>query len=331
MKKINISLKIKICFICFLLIIVQYNELSQSVTDFLPLKIGNSWVYHCSAFNLTPPCFCSKYIKIKIVGTNVINGKIYYQSQITTYTEPSCYGSCNNTGPLPFDSLIRVDSLSGKVLRYSVGSGCVSTPNETLLDSLKAHLRDTIWIYCQSPVQWNTYVCGDTSIITIFGLSRQSRVYGVDGFEGGWSRRYVKGIGVSNSSLSNLWCPNQTSLVGCVIDGIIYGDTSLPVGIIQISSNLPEQYSLSQNYPNPFNPTTKIKFEIPSNVKSETSNVKIIIYDILGKEVATLVNDRLQPGTYEVEFDGSNYPSGVYFYKLITNSFNQTKRMVLIK
>ena len=56
-----------------------------------------------------------------------------------------------------------------------------------------------------------------------------------------------------------------------------------------------------------------------------------MIYDILGKEVATLVNEKLQPGTYEVEFDASEFPSGVYFYKLISNSFNQTKRMVLIK
>ena len=102
-------------------------------------------------------------------------------------------------------------------------------------------------------------------------------------------------------------------------------------GIQKISSDVPKKFTLFQNYPNPFNPTTKIKFEIPSNVKSETSNVKIIIYDIMGNEVATLVNDKLLPGTYEVEWDASNYASGVYYYKLQAGDFSETRKMVLIK
>jgi photosystem II stability/assembly factor-like uncharacterized protein len=89
---------------------------------------------------------------------------------------------------------------------------------------------------------------------------------------------------------------------------------------------LPLTYHLFQNYPNPFNPSTKIKFDLP-----KASFTKLVIYDILGREIATLVNEKLNPGTYEVEWDGTNYPSEVYFYKLFTNSFNQTKRMVLIK
>ena len=103
------------------------------------------------------------------------------------------------------------------------------------------------------------------------------------------------------------------------------------VGINQISSEVPEKFSLSQNYPNPFNPTTTIRFAIPSNVKSEMSNVRIIIYDALGREVQTLVNEKLSPGTYEVDFDGSNLPSGVYYYQLEAGSFSEAKKMVLIK
>jgi hypothetical protein len=94
---------------------------------------------------------------------------------------------------------------------------------------------------------------------------------------------------------------------------------------------------LFQNYPNPFNPVTKIKYQIPlSRGVSAGRGVftKLIIYDILGREIATLVNEQLKPGTYEVEWSatggGSNYPSGVYFYKLITNDFSETKKMVLI-
>jgi uncharacterized delta-60 repeat protein len=101
---------------------------------------------------------------------------------------------------------------------------------------------------------------------------------------------------------------------------------SQPVGIQLITHEIPESFSLSQNYPNPFNPKSKIKFEI-----SKLSEAKLIIYDVLGKEIVALVNEQLTPGTYEVEWDASNYPSGVYYYKLTTGDFVETKKMVLIK
>ena len=94
---------------------------------------------------------------------------------------------------------------------------------------------------------------------------------------------------------------------------------------------LPDKFSLYQNYPNPFNPVTTIKFNIPSDIKGQISEVKLIIYNILGKEIAQLVNDKLQPGTYEVTFDGSNLPSGVYFYKITAGNYIDTKKMLLIK
>ncbi len=98
------------------------------------------------------------------------------------------------------------------------------------------------------------------------------------------------------------------------------------------SSNIPDRFLLHQNYPNPFNPVTKIKFDIPLNKGGDQGlSVKLIIYDVLGKEVATLLNEQLQPGSYSVDWDASNYPSGVYFYKLEVGDFVQTKKMVLIK
>ena len=81
-----------------------------------------------------------------------------------------------------------------------------------------------------------------------------------------------------------------------------------------------------QNYPNPFNPSTKIKFEI------KDSRFTILkIYDILGKEIETLVNEKLSPGTYEVNWNASQYPSGVYFYRLDANGFSDMKKMILMK
>jgi len=100
------------------------------------------------------------------------------------------------------------------------------------------------------------------------------------------------------------------------------------IGIKQTGSEIPERFKLSQNFPNPFNPTTLIKFEIPN---SNFEIVSLIIYDNLGREIQTLVKERLSPGTYEVEFDGTYYSSGVYFYTLSSDSYKETKRMVLIK
>ncbi len=103
------------------------------------------------------------------------------------------------------------------------------------------------------------------------------------------------------------------------------------IGIKNITTTIPQEFKLYQNYPNPFNPVTKIKFDIPANSKWQTANVKMVIYDIIGKEVATLVNEALKPGTYEVDWDGSKYASGVYFYNLIAGDFSETMRMVLVK
>jgi hypothetical protein len=97
-------------------------------------------------------------------------------------------------------------------------------------------------------------------------------------------------------------------------------------GVQKISSEIPNGFKLSQNYPNPFNPKSIIKFQI-----AKANEIKLVIFDILGREIATLVNKPLSPGTYEVEWDGTNYPSGVYFYKLITSDFFETRKMVLIK
>jgi hypothetical protein len=91
-------------------------------------------------------------------------------------------------------------------------------------------------------------------------------------------------------------------------------------------NQIPSVYSLSQNYPNPFNPTTNISFSIPRQ-----GMVKLVVYDVIGKEVATLVNEVKQAGEYNLSFDASKIPSGVYFYKLTSGSFVDTKKMVLVK
>jgi hypothetical protein len=127
-------------------------------------------------------------------------------------------------------------------------------------------------------------------------------------------------------------------------DGGIYaqninldGTFGNPSGVTPVSGNLPDKYALYQNYPNPFNPATRIKFDIPAG-KNNGLDVRIVIFDVLGREVAELVNRHLKPGSYEIVWNANNYPSGVYFYKLVIISssgseqgFADIKKMILLK
>ncbi|HEY7750784.1 MAG TPA: T9SS type A sorting domain-containing protein [Ignavibacteriaceae bacterium] len=96
-------------------------------------------------------------------------------------------------------------------------------------------------------------------------------------------------------------------------------------GII-FSDNDEFGFRLDQNYPNPFNPNTNIRFQIPEN-----GLATLKVYDILGTEITTLISDELSAGNYDFDFDGSKLTSGIYFYRLTTETFSQTRKMILIK
>jgi photosystem II stability/assembly factor-like uncharacterized protein len=109
-------------------------------------------------------------------------------------------------------------------------------------------------------------------------------------------------------------------------NGAILHTANGGVGIKQISENIPTSCELMQNYPNPFNPNTIIRYQITNN-----EFVQLIIFDLAGREIETIVNEKQMAGTYEIYFDGNNLTSGVYFYKLVTEGFSEIKKMVLIK
>ena len=121
------------------------------------------------------------------------------------------------------------------------------------------------------------------------------------------------------------------------------GDSTFLLGVVTVNNKSPKEFTLYQNYPNPFNPNTVIKFSTPLGAKDAAGNppergtyVRLIVYDILGREVATLVNEELKPGTYEEQFDGTNLASGIYLYRVEAHApsgdnFIETKRMVMIK
>jgi ligand-binding sensor domain-containing protein len=99
-----------------------------------------------------------------------------------------------------------------------------------------------------------------------------------------------------------------------------------PVEVKEKSNEIPTNFALYQNYPNPFNPSTTIEFDIP-----ERTNVKLVVYDILGREIETLIDKELEPGKYKIIFTATDLPSGVYFYTLKTPKFVKTNKMLLIK
>jgi len=99
-----------------------------------------------------------------------------------------------------------------------------------------------------------------------------------------------------------------------------------PVGIQPISNEIPQKYSLEQNYPNPFNPTTKIRFALP-----KSSFAKIVVYDATGRELETLVNEQLNAGIYEADWNADKFSSGVYYYRLVAGDNSETKKMILVR
>jgi hypothetical protein len=132
------------------------------------------------------------------------------------------------------------------------------------------------------------------------------------------------------SGLSNLttyyWRVNAMNAGGTSPWSQTWSFNSSITGISNIKSDLPVVYELYQNYPNPFNPSTVINYSIP-----KTSLVTIKVYDILGKEVATLVNEEKSAGNYSVQFNGGNLSSGIYFYRMHAGSFTETKKLILLK
>lgn len=175
----------------------------------------------------------------------------------------------------------------------------------------------------------NVYVIGkswggsnfmDYAIIKYDSLGNQKWVTSYDNNVG---HDYGNSICLSRSG--NIYVSGSTSPDNFHFDFLTL-KYSQSTGIQQISSNIPDQFSLSQNYPNPFNPTTKIKFDI-----LKYSNVRLYVFDIIGRVVQVLLNEGTQPGFYETEFDGSGMSNGIYFYRIVTDNFTDTKKMMLLK
>jgi len=196
-----------------------------------------------------------------------------------------------------------------------------NTPLPVELTSLSAKTinGNTVSIIWETATEINNYG---------FEIQRKN-VSEVFGIANKWSKiAFISGHGTSNSPKYYSYSDNTITggnkfvyrLKQIDIDGAFEYSDEIEVEII------PKEYKLEQNFPNPFNPATTIKFSLP-----EIANIKIVIYDLLGKEVATLVNEELPPGLHSADFDAGELGSGVYIYSLKTENFTHVKRMLLLK
>lgn len=200
------------------------------------------------------------------------------------------------------------------------------------------------WIYrtTNGGINWDAvYSANDFYAISSKWIQGTSNIYTTSGStmlassDNGlnWTQLYNTPVYIEDMDAVRI---NDRTIYGLIVtwDRQVYKliDTNVVVGIKKQENVIPKGYSLSQNYPNPFNPATKIKFDIALDSRLRGKDKVVLkVYDVLGREVTTLVNKQLKPGTYEVDFDGTNYSSGVYYYTLTAGSFSQTKKMTLTK
>ncbi len=197
---------------------------------------------------------------------------------------------------------------------------CDIYSGEIRFDSLNVHLNDLVSNNCIYP--YTAYRCVDTNgILAFYGYGtatlRRTYVFG----------KYLQG-NLCYFSRGSGWEYGEQTLKGAVINGNVSGDTSFPVftGLNNQYTEIPYEFKLSQNFPNPFNPATNITFQIAA-----ASQVRLTVYNVMGKEVENIINKLMGPGKYYSIWDASAFPSGVYYYRLQAGSYTETKKMVLIK
>jgi hypothetical protein len=216
--------------------------------------------------------------------------------------------------------------------RFSTNGTRQWTDNGKQFTGMASQQPSFLWVYTR-----------DTNAVASFTELQSGAIYHEKAFRvGQTSGNFIWGVLTAssvNSGKSRMqttinqsgmimmtWSDNRQDGGGVYAQNVNFdGTLGTSVGIINYTG-IADKYTLSQNYPNPFNPETIIKFQI-----KDLADSKLIIYDVLGNEVGVLVNEKLGAGSYEVSFDGSNLANGVYFYKLSSGKFTETKKMLLIK
>ncbi|MDD8018228.1 MAG: T9SS type A sorting domain-containing protein [Bacteroidota bacterium] len=281
-------------------------------------KPGSSWKLDTLGLNL------QNVAKISSISNNNKKGVIYATKYVFSNSTYSIYGRAYNdslwskvnadtlgklSGGIVSDAQgnILVQTSTGQLFRYN-GSSWAQIPLPSGLGRLGAFSVD------RNGVLW-------TEFFDLFGQILHGVYFSSDN---GITWKYVGLNGVGVSSLVSM---DDTTYAITFIDGI-YGFTtaSKPTSVWNNESQIASSYELFQNYPNPFNPTTTINYQLP-----KSGIVTLKIFDILGQEVATLVNEKKEAGKYQVQFDASRFASGVYLYQLDAGNYSSVKKMILMK
>jgi hypothetical protein len=294
----------------------------------------------------TQTTLTGKYVpSLLVVGTSIYAG-VYYDGLYvstnngTTWTQTSLNSGDVYSLAVSGSTLFAGKSLTGVYISANGGSSWTQTTlNNHSIQSLFVNGTNIfagtyssagIYLSTDNGSSWTASTIPNRSFYS-FAASGNTIFAGSDGYG-----VYTTTNNGANWIQRNEGFPGNLRVFGlCILNGYIFAGSdynlfrrplSEIIGIKPISEQVPSHYALEQNYPNPFNPATTIKFAV-----SKLGDVKLVVYDVKGSEIQTLVNESLKPGTYETSFDGSAQNSGVYFYKLIIDGFTETKRMLLIK
>ena len=284
----------KSVFFLFALLIIQpFNLQAQEVA---PIQLGNVWIYETDA----------SLLRIEVVDSSVIIDSIQYFKVDLNYQNQE-------------SRLIRLRADDFYVIKED--SAFPEPFNEKKYYKKNAQPGET----------WEIMIPGRPIFYTILGTTQTDifdttvtgkilkEDFGLEHWNYIWTEEFGK------LSKKNMQGVILYSLLACVINGIVYGDTNFTA--LSVNSDIPEfTYELFDNYPNPFNPTTTIRFTI-----SDLRFTILKIYDVLGSEITTLVNEEKPAGEYEVDWNAGELPSGIYFYQLKSGSFIETKKMILLK
>ncbi|MFZ2323179.1 MAG: T9SS type A sorting domain-containing protein [Ignavibacteriaceae bacterium] len=279
------------------------------------MAIGSKWVYSTNTanFDLFPTYYNGTSKREVLKDTLLSNGKQYFKIYDNTTL---------NSTKIFYE---RIDTSTGLVYRFDEESSGDS--HEYLIDDLLSEAGDTISSYRDRiPYSDSNFgnVCVEVGSTNLFGQIRAKKSF-VKFDLSGYSYSLVNGIGVD--SIYNSWDfgYSLSKIKGCILNGVVYGDTTI-TDVEKNTDLIPGEYKLEQNYPNPFNPSTTITYQLPNS-----SKVTLKVFDVLGEELITLVDEYKDSGKYEVQFNASDLPSGVYFYRIRSGNLIETKKMILLK
>jgi hypothetical protein len=307
--------------------IIKHIQPAPGLFQWYPLAKSNKWIYKNTQVSFGEQS--SDIITREVIGERVSMDSVkYFEIQETSEK--------TNFGKVSFE---RIDS--NYAIVYKLPSLYITVNSEIPWIDLSSELNDTTGYLNSGALNYQALLLYSQDYFK-FGDKNYRRNNFKEVFTdpaGFYS--LSKNIGLSNYGYSGYQTENTNTLTGYTINGKAYGDTSVSIVSVNENKIIIKDFSLEQNYPNPFNPVTTIKYTLPTISKSPFRKggsgdsrggfVSLTVYDLLGRNVQTLVNELQQPGNYQVVFDGSRLAGGIYFYVLNNGETKLCRKMCLLK